>query len=171
MAPSFFAIFSAFLLVLFSIDSHTSSTSIPIQQSFLQCMSSLNTTLSIPLSIPLSLFYTSDNSSSFNSVLQSSAQNLRYLVPTVPKPEFIFTPLTEPMCKSLLLARTDLESTSGSGVGPRLRGKARHGCRWEPPQENYTSGSPRRVVSMASQPAYGQAWASAGTSLGARMGR
>ncbi|XP_030468451.2 berberine bridge enzyme-like 13 [Syzygium oleosum] len=92
MACSFFAIFSVFLLVLFSIDSHTSSTSIPIQLSFLQCMSSLNTTLSIPLS----LFYTPDNSSSFNSVLQSSAQNLRYLVPTVPKPEFIFTPLTEP---------------------------------------------------------------------------
>ncbi|KAF8027741.1 hypothetical protein BT93_E0608 [Corymbia citriodora subsp. variegata] len=92
MASSFFNVFSVFLLVLFSIDSHASSPPIPIQQSFLQCMSSLNTTLSI---LP-SLFYTPDNSSSFNSLLQSSAQNLRYLVPSMPKPEFIFTPLIEP---------------------------------------------------------------------------
>ncbi|KAL8089052.1 hypothetical protein AgCh_038714 [Apium graveolens] len=67
------------------------ATSNPIQDSFYQCLA-LNTESSpIPFS---SCFYT-PNVTSFNSVLQSTAQNLRCLAPTVPKPELIFTPVHE----------------------------------------------------------------------------
>ncbi|GMN64427.1 hypothetical protein TIFTF001_033495 [Ficus carica] len=61
-------------------------------ENFIQCVS-LNSDLSV---LPLSntLFF-SKNNSLFTSVLESSAQNQRYLVPSAPKPEFIFTPLTD----------------------------------------------------------------------------
>lgn len=64
-------------------------SSISPQDNFVRC---LNFHSDAP--VPLSTVYTRRNSS-FNSVLQSSAQNLRYLEPSMPKPEFIFTPQTE----------------------------------------------------------------------------
>ncbi|KAL9411963.1 hypothetical protein AB3S75_045547 [Citrus x aurantiifolia] len=69
--------------------SASGTTSISILNNFLKCL-----TANSEVYIPFSNFYTPNNPS-FLSVLESSAQNLRYLVPSMPKPEFIFTPLTE----------------------------------------------------------------------------
>ncbi|KAK1565156.1 hypothetical protein Q3G72_020082 [Acer saccharum] len=72
------------ILFLLSVSLTTSS---PIQQtSLIQCLSQH--------SIPLSTIYTPNNSS-FSSVLVSRAQNPRFAEPAVPKPELIFTPLSE----------------------------------------------------------------------------
>ncbi|XP_057484719.1 berberine bridge enzyme-like 15 [Actinidia eriantha] len=86
MKPLRFSILS--LLAIFLPFSWAVSNS--IQENFYECLT-LNSEISIPLS---TAFYTPNNTS-FNSILQSSAQNLRYLVPSVPKPEVIFTPLLE----------------------------------------------------------------------------
>ena len=86
MKPSSFSILS--LLPIFLSFSWVVSNS--IQENFYECLT-LNSEISIPLS---KAFYTPNNSS-FNSILQSSAQNLRYLVPSMPKPDLIFTPLLE----------------------------------------------------------------------------
>ncbi|KAI6706097.1 hypothetical protein NL676_009059 [Syzygium grande] len=51
-------------------------------------------TLEIEMLEPFPPIYNQENPY-FDTVLQSSAQNLRYLVPSVPKPEFIFFPLIE----------------------------------------------------------------------------
>ncbi|CAI0545726.1 unnamed protein product [Linum tenue] len=60
------------------------------QQRFLQCLSdhSQKTT-----AIPFSRSFFTPDSSNFSTVLNSTAQNLRYLLPSVLKPVFIFTPL------------------------------------------------------------------------------
>ncbi|KAL5745871.1 hypothetical protein ACOSP7_027017 [Xanthoceras sorbifolium] len=79
-----FSLLSVFFL------SASLTTSVSVEENFTKCLS-VNSNLSIP---PPSTIYTS-NTSSFTSILKSSAQNLRYLVPSVPKPVFIFTPLTE----------------------------------------------------------------------------
>ncbi|KAK1555045.1 hypothetical protein Q3G72_021101 [Acer saccharum] len=65
------------------------TTSISVENKFIQCLN-LNSKPSIPLSTVCA-----SNDSSFSSILQSSAQNLRYLEPSKPKPDFIFTPLYE----------------------------------------------------------------------------
>ncbi|GAA0176373.1 hypothetical protein LIER_29379 [Lithospermum erythrorhizon] len=61
------------------------------QQRFYQCIQQY-----IDQSVPFSsAFFTPENSTTFNSILQSSAQNLRCLQASVSKPDLIFTPLTE----------------------------------------------------------------------------
>ncbi|XP_011039283.1 PREDICTED: tetrahydrocannabinolic acid synthase-like [Populus euphratica] len=87
MVPSRCSILSIFVVLLLSPGL---TFSLPIKDSFVQCLSQNS-----EIFIPASDFYTPDNSSSFNAVLESTAQNLRYLLPSVPKPEFIFTPLYE----------------------------------------------------------------------------
>ncbi|KDO52551.1 hypothetical protein CISIN_1g009485mg [Citrus sinensis] len=79
------SIASVFLL------SASCTASYSVQRTFLYCLSFNANNLSTPSS---TYFYT-PNTRSFSSILQSSAQNLRYLQPSVPKPEFIFTPLYE----------------------------------------------------------------------------
>ncbi|KAK4270839.1 hypothetical protein QN277_019608 [Acacia crassicarpa] len=79
------------LLSLSSLSHFSSSSSDPsLQESFAQCLS-LNSDKNFPF---FSSIYAQYNSS-FTTVLNSSAQNLRYILPSAPKPEFIFTPTSE----------------------------------------------------------------------------
>ncbi|KAK3212248.1 hypothetical protein Dsin_016954 [Dipteronia sinensis] len=73
-------------IILFSASSRTP---LSIHENFIHCVS-----VKSLLSVPSSIFYT-PNQSSFYSVLESTAQNLRFVEPSVPKPNLIFTPLTE----------------------------------------------------------------------------
>ncbi|XP_019168883.1 PREDICTED: berberine bridge enzyme-like 15 [Ipomoea nil] len=66
--------------------------SVYFKDKFYKCISLYSDT-SIPFST--AFFSPTTNASSFNSVLQSTAQNLRFLVPSAPKPLLIFTPLIE----------------------------------------------------------------------------
>ncbi|KZV58284.1 reticuline oxidase-like protein-like [Dorcoceras hygrometricum] len=75
-----------------------------ILEKLYQCIS-LNSDISIPFS---TAFFTPGNAS-FNSVLQSSAQNLRYLLPSVPKPQLIFTPLTENHVQAAVICAKELD--------------------------------------------------------------
>ncbi|KAK1565222.1 hypothetical protein Q3G72_021614 [Acer saccharum] len=81
ISPSFYILSALFLL--FALQTTLSS---PIQQTLIQCLSQH--------SIPSSTIHTPNNSS-FSSVLVSRAQNPRFVEPAVPKPELIFTPLSE----------------------------------------------------------------------------
>ncbi|PRQ29789.1 putative tetrahydroberberine oxidase [Rosa chinensis] len=78
------SVFFMFLFVLLSSSSAKPPSS--KQNSFLQCLS-----YHFKDSIPFSSTFFTPNSSAFTTVLNSTAQNLRYLVPSKPKPEFIFT--------------------------------------------------------------------------------
>ncbi|XP_028755198.1 berberine bridge enzyme-like 13 [Neltuma alba] len=88
-----FSVLLLLLLLLLPSLSHSSSSSSSepsLQQSFAQCLS-LNSDKSFPFFASIYAQY----NSSFTTVLNSSAQNLRYLLPSAPKPELIFTPTSE----------------------------------------------------------------------------
>ncbi|XP_004295434.1 PREDICTED: tetrahydrocannabinolic acid synthase-like [Fragaria vesca subsp. vesca] len=75
-----------FLLLLSSSSSlaHSPSSS---EDVFSQCLSYHS-----KVSISFSSTIFTPNNSAFTTILQSTAENLRYVVPSAPKPEFIFTP-------------------------------------------------------------------------------
>ncbi|KAJ6887362.1 hypothetical protein NC651_027639 [Populus alba x Populus x berolinensis] len=83
---SFFLFHHSILLVLLLSPSTVSLLS--IQNSFLQCLSR-NSNNSISFS---TTSYTLNNPS-FTTILHSTSQNLRFTLPSVPRPEFIFPPL------------------------------------------------------------------------------
>ncbi|KAI9126778.1 hypothetical protein K1719_002374 [Acacia pycnantha] len=78
------------VIYVFLFLSVSSTSSIPIPELFTQCLEA-NSQKPIPFST--TIFTT--NNASFTSVLESTAYNLRHLLPSKPKPEFIFTPLEE----------------------------------------------------------------------------
>ncbi|KAL5810736.1 hypothetical protein ACOSQ4_027304 [Xanthoceras sorbifolium] len=78
------------------------TASVSILENFIQCLSVYS-----QHSVPFSTFCTQKNSS-FSSILQSSAQNLRYLKPSVLKPEFIFTPLNESHVQAAVICSKQL---------------------------------------------------------------
>ncbi|KAJ0098644.1 hypothetical protein Patl1_20755 [Pistacia atlantica] len=92
--------FLSIVTVLLLSASWTTSTS--ILENFIQCISAHSEIIS-----PMSTFYTPNNSS-FVTILQSSAQNLRYLVPSAPKPELIFTPLYESHVQAAVICSKEL---------------------------------------------------------------
>ncbi|XP_047963989.1 berberine bridge enzyme-like 15 [Salvia hispanica] len=75
-------------LAILALSLPASSQTIP--DKFYQCI-----TLNSELSIPFSAAFFAPGNASFAPLLQSSAQNFRCLVSTVPKPTLIFTPYTE----------------------------------------------------------------------------
>jgi FAD/FMN-containing dehydrogenase len=97
MASSLFPLL--FLLLL----SASSAASALIQDKFIQCLT-LNSDISIPL--PTSFF--TPNTSSFSTVLESSSQNLRYLLPSAPKPNFIFLPVHESHVQAAVICSKEL---------------------------------------------------------------
>ncbi|KAI3411566.1 FAD-binding PCMH-type domain-containing protein [Psidium guajava] len=101
MSSSIHSPLSLILLLLIS-PSCLSSVSGSIQDDFVRCLN-----LNSELAVPLSAFY-NQKSSNFSAVLQSSAQNLRYLVPSVPKPEFIFTPLIDGHVQASVICSKEL---------------------------------------------------------------
>ncbi|XP_044496844.1 berberine bridge enzyme-like 15 [Mangifera indica] len=83
--------------------------SLPVQERFSHCLNS-NSQVSIPFST-----FCSPNDSSFSSILESSAQNLRFLEPSKPKPVFIFTPLYESHVQAAVICSRKL------GIHMRVR--------------------------------------------------
>ncbi|KAL3522898.1 hypothetical protein ACH5RR_015732 [Cinchona calisaya] len=81
-----------------------------VQDKFFQCIN-----LNSELYIPFSTAFVTPNNASFSSVLQSTAQNLRCLLPSVAKPELIFTPLVESHVQAAVICAKEV------GIQIRIR--------------------------------------------------
>ncbi|XP_002890896.2 berberine bridge enzyme-like 13 [Arabidopsis lyrata subsp. lyrata] len=98
---------NAFLVTLLLLSlSYIPLSSSTMQQDFVMCLVD-NSDASFPMD---SSFFTHDlNASSFKLALETSAQNLRYLMPSNPKPEFIFEPLYETHVQAAVLCAKKLK--------------------------------------------------------------
>ncbi|WMV15508.1 hypothetical protein MTR67_008893 [Solanum verrucosum] len=100
MASSNCIMVTLIIILLWSSSSVLSDT---IPEKFYQCICK-NSDFSDSFS---TAFFT-PNDASFNTILNSTAQNLRCLMSSVPKPELIFTPLTEPHVQASVICAKQL---------------------------------------------------------------
>ncbi|CAA0832277.1 FAD-binding Berberine family protein [Striga hermonthica] len=136
-----------------------SSLSQPIIDQFYQCIN-LNSDLAVPFS---SAFFSPDNSS-FSVALESTAQNLRRLVPSVPKPLLIFTPFIENQVQATV--------TCARAMGLRIRvrsgGHDYEGLSYssESNDEPFVLLDLSRLRSIIVDPDEKTAWSQAGATIG-----
>ncbi|XP_030474765.1 berberine bridge enzyme-like 13 [Syzygium oleosum] len=149
---------SQILFFFLVLSSSWASATYAIQQTFFRCLSKNSRN-----SVPLSSYYTPNNVSSFTSVLNSTANNLRYLLPTVPKPVIIFTPLCEAHVQAAVLCSRQF------GLALRVRSG---GHDYEAVSYVSQMESPFLVLDLAHLRAIqvdiplGTAWAQAGATTG-----
>ncbi|KAL3839299.1 hypothetical protein ACJIZ3_023890 [Penstemon smallii] len=91
-------------IIIFLVFSSYASSQI-VQLKFYQCIN-----LNSELSIPFPTAFSTPQNASFNSILQSTAQNLRCLDPSIPKPLLIFTPLTEKHVQAAVICAKELNN-------------------------------------------------------------
>uniref|UniRef100_A0A1J3G8G0 Cannabidiolic acid synthase-like 1 n=1 Tax=Noccaea caerulescens TaxID=107243 RepID=A0A1J3G8G0_NOCCA len=84
--------FLSILVLYFSLYTITPTSSASLQDQFINCLHK-NTHVYFPLEN--TFFAPAKNVSMYSQVLESTAQNLRYLTKSMPKPGFIFKPLHE----------------------------------------------------------------------------
>ncbi|KAI9127079.1 hypothetical protein K1719_001638 [Acacia pycnantha] len=94
-----------FLTFAFVLSSVSSTSLIPNPELLTQCLEA-NSQNPIPFS---TTFFNPDHNASFTSVLESTAQNLRYLLPSMPKPAFIFTPLEDSHVQAAVICANKLK--------------------------------------------------------------
>uniref|UniRef100_M4CRX2 FAD-binding PCMH-type domain-containing protein n=1 Tax=Brassica campestris TaxID=3711 RepID=M4CRX2_BRACM len=90
----------------------TSSTSGSLQDDFIDC---LHKNTNVDFSLEQTFFTPGKNVSVFNEVLESTAQNLRFLARSMPKPVFIFNPTDESHVQASIICSKKL------GVHIRVR--------------------------------------------------
>lgn len=145
------------LLGFISICSIVSSQD-SIQDSFYQCLLNSNINYS-----PFSDGFYTPNNSSFTRILQSTAQNLRYLTPSVPKPQLIFTPTSADEVQTAVLCAKQLD------INLRVRSG---GHDYEAVSYASELGSPFLVLDLSRLRAItvdikdNSAWAQAGATVG-----
>nr|GMD34901.1 berberine bridge enzyme-like 13 [Ipomoea batatas] len=101
---------SVFLLVLSTPAAFSDNSS--LNEKFYQCISN---TSGVSVPFPDAFFTPKNNASAFTAVLESTAQNLRWLEPSVQKPMIIFTPLCEAHVQAAVVCAKQL------GLELRLR--------------------------------------------------
>lgn len=152
-SSSFILTLNIVILVLAS-----SASSQTIQERFYQCI-----TLNSELSIPFSTAFSAPGNSSFNTILESSAQNLRCLVPSLLKPQLIFTPYIENQVQVSVICAKEL------GVQLRVRSG---GHDYEGLSYHSETGEPFIIVDLSRLRSVSvdikdnSAWAQAGATVG-----
>ncbi|KAK9091549.1 hypothetical protein Sjap_024726 [Stephania japonica] len=93
----------SYILVLFSVLVSTSNSANINHETFLKCLSDLSIDDQSPIPIYL------PNTSSYNSILNSSIVNLRFLSTKTPKPHLIITPLHESQVQVVVICSRKLK--------------------------------------------------------------
>ncbi|KAG2264947.1 hypothetical protein Bca52824_072026 [Brassica carinata] len=92
-----------FLALVYSFCSITPTSSSSLQHDFIKCLHR-NTHIDFPLD--QTFFAPAKIVSMFNEVLESTAQNLRFLTKSMPKPGFIFNPIDESHVQASIICST-----------------------------------------------------------------
>ncbi|CAA7017431.1 unnamed protein product [Microthlaspi erraticum] len=95
-----------FLALYFSFHAITPTSSTSLQVDFINCLHE-NTNVDFP--VDKTFFTPERNASLFNEVLESTAQNLRFLTKSMPKPGFIFKPLHESHVQASIICSKKLQ--------------------------------------------------------------